>query len=115
MYVCHCHHISFQRRGLLSADFFHHSQPTRNHTFLEGQEVQLDEPRGYELPPEGFDVDDAGYLAPKADGSDVEVIVAADSERLEVSQEVVPEVEDLTGGLVSSTTQEVSVHFGCGE
>ena len=30
----------------------------------DGQEVKLDEPRGYELPPKGFEVEDAGYLAP---------------------------------------------------
>ncbi len=50
----------------------------------EGQEVKLDEPRGYELPPEGFAVEDAGYIAPKEDGSSVEVIVAPDSERLQL-------------------------------
>ncbi len=63
-----------------------------NDTLLneDGEEVKLKEPRGIELPPEGFDVDDAGYLAPKADGSDVEVIVAADSERLEVLEPFVP-------------------------
>jgi aconitate hydratase len=50
----------------------------------EGQEVMLDEPRGYELPPEGFAVEDAGYIPPKEDGSSVEVIVANDSERLQL-------------------------------
>ena len=50
----------------------------------EGQEVMLDEPRGYELPPEGFAVEDAGYIAPNEDGSSVEVIVANDSERLQL-------------------------------
>lgn len=49
-----------------------------------GQEVMLDEPRGYELPPEGFAVEDAGYIPPKEDGSSVEVIVANDSERLQL-------------------------------
>ncbi|MDC6386717.1 aconitate hydratase [Flagellimonas taeanensis] len=50
----------------------------------DGEEVMLDEPRGYELPPEGFAVEDAGYIAPKEDGSSVEVIVAPDSERLQL-------------------------------
>lgn len=50
----------------------------------EGEEVRLDEPRGYELPPEGFAVEDAGYVAPKEDGSSVEVKVASDSERLQL-------------------------------
>lgn len=50
----------------------------------EGQEVMLDEPRGYELPPEGFAVEDAGYIAPNEDGSKVQVVVAKDSERLQL-------------------------------
>ncbi len=50
----------------------------------DGEEVMLDEPRGYELPPEGFAVEDAGYIAPKEDGSGVEVKVAPDSERLQL-------------------------------
>ncbi|MBT8282860.1 MAG: aconitate hydratase, partial [Muriicola sp.] len=50
----------------------------------EGQEVRLDEPRGYELPPEGFAVEDAGYVAPREDGSSVDVKVATDSERLQL-------------------------------
>jgi len=50
----------------------------------DGEEVKLDEPRGYELPPKGFAVEDAGYVAPKEDGSSVEVKVAGDSERLQL-------------------------------
>ena len=50
----------------------------------DGEEVMLDEPRGYELPPEGFAVEDAGYLAPKEDGSDVEVVVSLESQRLQL-------------------------------
>ena len=50
----------------------------------EGEEVRLDEPRGYELPPEGFAVEESGYVAPKEDGSSVEVKVAKDSERLQL-------------------------------
>lgn len=50
----------------------------------DGEEVKLDEPRGYELPPKGFAVEDAGYVAPKEDGSSVEVKVARDSERLQL-------------------------------
>ncbi len=56
----------------------------------DGQEVMLDEPRGYELPPEGFAVEDAGYIAPKADGSDVEVVVSPTSERLQLLEPFVP-------------------------
>lgn len=50
----------------------------------DGQEVKFDEPTGWELPPKGFEVQDNGYLAPVEDGSGVEVIVAEDSERLEL-------------------------------
>ncbi|NKI33502.1 aconitate hydratase [Croceivirga thetidis] len=50
----------------------------------EGEEVMLDEPRGYELPPEGFAVEDAGFIAPVADGSGVEVVVSPESERLQL-------------------------------
>ncbi|RAV27515.1 aconitate hydratase [Sinomicrobium soli] len=50
----------------------------------DGEEVMLDEPRGYELPPEGFAVEDAGYQAPAEDGSGVDVAVAPTSERLQL-------------------------------
>ncbi|MGG8494920.1 aconitate hydratase [Tenacibaculum sp. TC6] len=49
-----------------------------------GEEVKLDEPTGWELPIKGFAVEDAGYIAPNEDGSNVEVIVNPDSERLEI-------------------------------
>jgi aconitate hydratase len=49
-----------------------------------GEDVLLDEPTGFELPPQGFDVKDAGYQAPAADGSHVQVIVAPDSQRLQL-------------------------------
>src|SRR4051812_25235932 len=50
----------------------------------EGKDVMLDEPTGVELPPKGFSVEDAGYLAPAIDGSGVVVKVAADSQRLQL-------------------------------
>jgi aconitate hydratase len=49
-----------------------------------GQEVKLDEPSGHELPPKGFDVEDAGFQAPAEDGSHVMVSVNEDSERLQL-------------------------------
>ncbi|MDA9003438.1 aconitate hydratase, partial [Flavobacteriaceae bacterium] len=49
-----------------------------------GEEVRLDPPQGIELPPQGFDVEDNGYLAPEEDSSAVEVIVKPDSERLQL-------------------------------
>lgn len=50
----------------------------------DGKEVMLDEPTGFELPPKGFSVEDAGYEAPAADGSGVQVKVAGDSQRLQL-------------------------------
>ncbi|HAI16666.1 MAG TPA: aconitate hydratase [Xanthomarina gelatinilytica] len=50
----------------------------------DGQEVKLDEPKGIELPPLGFDVEDAGYVEPLKDGSGVEVTVSPTSERLQL-------------------------------
>ncbi len=50
----------------------------------DGQEVKLDEPQGIELPPKGFDVEDAGYQEPADDGSGIEVVVAEDSDRLQL-------------------------------
>ena len=56
----------------------------------DGEEVRLDIPHGLELPPKGFDVEDNGYLAPKEDGSSVEVIVSPDSERLQLLEPFEP-------------------------
>jgi aconitate hydratase len=49
-----------------------------------GETVKLDPPTGYELPPRGFAVDDAGFQAPAADGGNIEVKVAPDSDRLQL-------------------------------
>ncbi|MGI9551388.1 MAG: aconitase family protein, partial [Aurantibacter sp.] len=65
----------------------------------EGQEVKLDEPMGIELPPNGFDVEDAGYLEPDEDGSGVEVKVAGDSERLQLLEPFVPLRADSLQGM----------------
>ena len=50
----------------------------------KGESVKLDEPSGHELPPQGFDVKDAGYQAPAEDGGDIDVIVNPESERLQL-------------------------------
>ena len=57
-----------------------------NDTLLneDGIEVKLDEPKGLELPPLGFAVEDAGYVEPIADGSKVDVSVSPTSERLQL-------------------------------
>jgi aconitate hydratase len=49
-----------------------------------GEDVMLDEPKGFELPPKGFSVDDPGYQAPAASGKDVPVVVSPESQRLQL-------------------------------
>jgi len=49
-----------------------------------GEKVKLDEPKGIELPVAGFDVKDAGFLAPPADSSAINIVVKPDSERLQL-------------------------------
>jgi aconitate hydratase len=49
-----------------------------------GEQVMLDPPTGYELPIKGFDVDDAGFMAPAADGSGIEIKVSETSDRLQL-------------------------------
>ena len=56
----------------------------------EGVEVKLDEPTGWELPPKGFEVEDAGYLEPVEDGSDINVVVNESSERLQLLEPFKP-------------------------
>jgi aconitate hydratase len=50
----------------------------------KGEEVRLDPPKGEELPEGGFSYQDNGYQAPVEDGSNVEVVVKPDSERLQL-------------------------------
>jgi aconitate hydratase len=64
----------------------------------KGEEVKLDEPTGFELPPRGFSVDDPGYIPPAEDGSKLKVIVKPDSQRLELLEPFNPwEGIDLKG------------------
>ena len=56
----------------------------------KGEQVKFDEPTGFELPPKGFDVEDAGYEAPVAEGSSVEVVVSPESERLQLLSPFTP-------------------------
>jgi len=67
-------------------------------TNRNGEDVMLDEPTGFELPPRGFSVDDPGYLPPAEDGSKLKVIVKPDSQRLQLLEPFKPwEGVDLTG------------------
>lgn len=55
-----------------------------------GVAVMLDEPTGFELPLLGFDVEDAGFIAPAQDGSIVAVKVASNSDRLQLLEPFLP-------------------------
>ncbi|MFC0876804.1 aconitate hydratase [Saccharicrinis sp. FJH2] len=64
----------------------------------KGEKVKFDPPHGWELPPKGFDVEDAGYQAPAKDGGDIEVVVKPDSERLQLLTPFAPwDGENLLG------------------
>ncbi len=50
----------------------------------DGDWVTLDLPQGLELPDKGFEVGDAGYVAPLEDGNEVNIVVDETSERLQL-------------------------------
>ncbi|MEO1260808.1 MAG: aconitate hydratase [Bacteroidota bacterium] len=55
-----------------------------------GEEVKLDPPTGMELPPNGFDVEDPGFIPPAEDGSSVNVVVDPSSQRIQLLTPFVP-------------------------
>jgi aconitate hydratase len=65
----------------------------------KGEKVKLDPPSGEELPKNGFASGESGYIPPSKNGSDVEVIVKPDSERLQLLKPFKPwdgkDLEDL--------------------
>lgn len=64
----------------------------------EGKAVKLDEPAGLHMPPKGFALKDAGYQAPAADGSGIEVLVNPESERLQLLEPFAPwDGQNMTG------------------
>lgn len=64
----------------------------------DGEEVRLSEPVGIDLPPQGFDAGEDTFIAPPADGSDVEVIVSPTSDRIQLLEPFEPwSGEDFTG------------------
>jgi len=60
----------------------------------KGEQVKFDEPTGFELPPNGFAVEDRGYEAPAEDGSSVEVKVDPSSDRLQLLTPFKPITKD---------------------
>ena len=62
-----------------------------------GEEVRLEEPTGLELPPLGFDVEDAGFIAPIEDGSGIEISISETSERLQLLTPFEPLTNEIKG------------------
>jgi aconitate hydratase len=60
----------------------------------KGEQVKFDEPTGFELPPNGFAVEDRGYEAPAEDGSSVIVKVDPSSDRLQLLTPFEPITKD---------------------
>ena len=64
----------------------------------KGEQVMLDEPSGIELPKRGFAVEDNGYQPPAEDGSGIQIVVAPDSERLQLLTPFAPwDGQNITG------------------
>ncbi|MEM6318365.1 MAG: aconitate hydratase [Bacteroidota bacterium] len=85
-------------------------------TSEDGKQVKLDPPVGVELPPKGFDVEDAGFIPPIEDGSGVEVIVKPTSNRLQLltpfkplSQDQVKDMRVLIKAKGKCTTDHISM------
>ncbi|MFK7979754.1 MAG: aconitate hydratase [Saprospiraceae bacterium] len=64
-----------------------------------GEQVMLEPPVGVELPAKGFDVEDAGFIPPIADGSGVEVVVNPTSNRLQLLTPFKPLTQDQVQGM----------------
>ncbi|PJX23272.1 aconitate hydratase [Psychroflexus sp. S27] len=50
----------------------------------DGEEVKLDPPQGIELPENGFEVEENGYVEPLKDGSKVDISVDENSNRIQI-------------------------------
>ena len=55
-----------------------------------GEEVRLEPPTGIELPPNGFAVEDAGFIPPAENGAGIEVKVDLNSKRIQLLTPFVP-------------------------
>ena len=55
-----------------------------------GEKVKLDPPTGEELPPKGFEKGESGFIPPAKNGSDLEVVVRPDSDRLQLLKPFAP-------------------------
>jgi len=81
-----------------------------------GERVKLDPPSGVELPPTGFDVEDAGFIPPADSGSHIDVQVAKGSNRLQllipfkpITQDEVTNMRVLLKAKGKCTTDHISM------
>jgi aconitate hydratase len=58
--------------------------PLHDTLSTNGKKVKLEPPSGAELPAQGFAAGEAGFVAPPADGSAVQIVIKPDSERLQL-------------------------------
>ena len=65
----------------------------------EGVWVRLDPPVGHELPPKGFDVEDAGYVAPAENGHEIQININPSSKRLQILTPFEPIKSDQLRGM----------------
>ena len=64
----------------------------------DGQQVMLDPPTGFELPPRGFRVEDSGYQKPAEDGASMDIKVSPTSDRLQLLEPFAPwDGQNITG------------------
>jgi aconitate hydratase len=63
---------------------------TQTLTAPDGTEVRLEVGTGEELPADGFEAGEVGFLAPAADSAAIEVVVRPDSERLQLLEPFEP-------------------------
>lgn len=56
----------------------------------DGNDVMLDEPSGNDFPPQGFAVENRGFIAPSSDNADVEVVIDPASNRLQKLEAFTP-------------------------
>lgn len=65
----------------------------------KGEQVRLDPPVGVELPPRGFEVEDAGFQAPASDGSSIQIKVDSESNRLQLLNPFLPITDNQLQGM----------------
>jgi len=78
-------------------------------TNSENEEIKLDPPIGDELPINGFSVEENGYVEPPEDGSNIEIKVRQDSQRLQLLEPFKP----WDGKNISNARLLIKAHGKC--